>query len=37
MRRLGYRAALIGTALMSREDPTALLSEILSATRTVQS
>jgi indole-3-glycerol phosphate synthase len=36
MRRLGYRAALIGTALMLRDDPTALLAEILSAARTVQ-
>lgn len=37
MRRLGYRAALIGTALMTREQPAALLEEILSAARTVQS
>jgi indole-3-glycerol phosphate synthase len=37
MRRLGYRLALIGTALMSREDPAALLAEIFAATRTVQS
>jgi indole-3-glycerol phosphate synthase len=36
MRRLGYRAALIGTALMTRDDPAALLGEILSAARTVQ-
>ncbi len=36
MRRLGYRAALIGTALMTRDDPAALLAEILSAARTVQ-
>ncbi len=36
MRRLGYRAALIGTALMTRDDPTALLAEILAAARTVQ-
>lgn len=36
MMRLGYRAALIGTALMSREDPAPLLREILDATRTVQ-
>jgi indole-3-glycerol phosphate synthase len=35
MRRLGYRVALIGTALMSRDDPAALLAEILSAARTV--
>src|SRR5208283_1977213 len=37
MRQLGYRLALIGTALMACEDPAALLSEILHATRTVQS
>ncbi|MGO9512466.1 MAG: indole-3-glycerol phosphate synthase TrpC [Steroidobacteraceae bacterium] len=37
MRQLGYRAALIGTALMAREDPAALLQEIFLATRTVQS
>jgi indole-3-glycerol phosphate synthase len=36
MRRLGYRAALIGTALMTRDDPAVLLAEILSAARTVQ-
>ncbi|HWJ36981.1 MAG TPA: hypothetical protein VNR70_17070 [Steroidobacteraceae bacterium] len=36
MRRLGYRLALIGTALMSCEDPTSLLAEILNATRTLQ-
>jgi indole-3-glycerol phosphate synthase len=36
MRRLGYRAALIGTALMTRDDPAALLAEILAAARTVQ-
>lgn len=35
VRRLGYRLALIGTALMSREDPEQLLSEILDAARTV--
>jgi len=35
MRRLGYRLALIGTALMSREDPAALLKEIFDETRTV--
>ena len=35
MRQLGYRLALIGTALMTREDPAALLSEIFVATRTV--
>jgi indole-3-glycerol phosphate synthase len=37
VRRLGYRLALIGTALMTREDPGMLLSEIFTATRTVQS
>jgi indole-3-glycerol phosphate synthase len=37
VRRLGYRLALIGTALMTREDPGMLLSEIFAATRTVQS
>jgi hypothetical protein len=36
MLELGYRLALIGTALMSREDPAALLREIRDATRTVQ-
>jgi indole-3-glycerol phosphate synthase len=36
MRRLGYRLALIGTALMSCEDPAALLEEILNAARTLQ-
>jgi indole-3-glycerol phosphate synthase len=36
MRALGYRAALIGTALMTRDDPGALLAEILSAARTVR-
>jgi len=35
MRGLGYRLALIGTALMSREDPAALLKEIFDETRTV--
>jgi indole-3-glycerol phosphate synthase len=35
MRGLGYRLALIGTALMSCDDPAALLSEILNAARTV--
>jgi indole-3-glycerol phosphate synthase len=34
MQRLGYRLALIGTALMARGDPGALLGEILQATRT---
>jgi indole-3-glycerol phosphate synthase len=36
MRRLGYRLALIGTALMSCEDPAALLAEILNAARTLR-
>jgi hypothetical protein len=36
MRRLGYRLALVGTALMTCEQPGILLSEILAATRTVQ-
>jgi indole-3-glycerol phosphate synthase len=35
MCRLGYRAALIGTALMGAEDPAALLEAILNAARTV--
>jgi indole-3-glycerol phosphate synthase len=35
MRRLGYRLALIGTALMSCDDPAVLLEEILNAARTV--
>jgi indole-3-glycerol phosphate synthase len=34
MRALGYRAALIGTALMSSPDPSALLADILKAART---
>ena len=33
---LGYRLALIGTALMSRDDPGQLLREILATTRTVK-
>jgi indole-3-glycerol phosphate synthase len=37
VRRLGYRLALIGTALMTHPDPAALLAEIFGATRTVQS
>ena len=37
MRRLGYRLALIGTALMSHDDPAQLLAEILQASRTLQS
>ena len=36
MQQLGYRAALIGTALMTCEDPSLLLREIFDATRTVQ-
>jgi indole-3-glycerol phosphate synthase len=35
MRGLGYGAALIGTALMTRDDPGGLLEEILAAARTV--
>ena len=34
MRRLGYRLALIGTALMICDDPGALLRDILAAART---
>jgi hypothetical protein len=34
MRKLGYRLALIGTALMSNDAPTELLAEILKAART---
>jgi indole-3-glycerol phosphate synthase len=37
MMRLGYRLALIGTALMSRDEPAELLREILATTRTVES
>ncbi len=37
MRRLGYRLALIGTALMTCEDPRALLRDILAAARTAES
>ena len=36
MARLGYTLALIGTALMSRDDPRQLLREILATTRTVK-
>jgi len=36
MQRLGYRLALIGTALMACDDPSRLLREIFDATRTVQ-
>jgi indole-3-glycerol phosphate synthase len=37
MLRLGYRVALIGTALMSCDDPAQLLREILATARTVES
>jgi indole-3-glycerol phosphate synthase len=37
MMHLGYRVALIGTALMGRDDPAQLLREILATTRTVES
>jgi indole-3-glycerol phosphate synthase len=37
MQLLGYGLALIGTALMTRADPSQLLGEIFQATRTVQS
>jgi indole-3-glycerol phosphate synthase len=37
MMSLGYRVALIGTALMSCDDPAQLLGEILATTRTVES
>jgi indole-3-glycerol phosphate synthase len=36
MRNLGYGLALIGTALMAREDPSQLLGEIFAAARTVK-
>jgi indole-3-glycerol phosphate synthase len=36
MAALGYSLALIGTALMSRDDPQELLREILATTRTVK-
>jgi indole-3-glycerol phosphate synthase len=36
MMRLGYRLALVGTALMSHADPAQLLREILATTRTVE-
>jgi indole-3-glycerol phosphate synthase len=36
MQGLGYGMALIGTALMARDDPSQLLREIFEATRTVQ-
>jgi indole-3-glycerol phosphate synthase len=35
MQQLGYGLALIGTALMTRDDPSQLLGEIFAATRTV--
>jgi len=34
MRRLGYRLALIGTALMNSDDPAVMVAEILDAART---
>jgi indole-3-glycerol phosphate synthase len=37
MMRLGYRLALIGTALMNVDDPAQLLREILATTRTAES
>jgi indole-3-glycerol phosphate synthase len=36
VRGLGYRLALIGTALMRRDDPGTLLAEMLAAARTVK-
>jgi indole-3-glycerol phosphate synthase len=36
MRQLGYGVALIGTALMTGDDPSRLLGEMLNAARTVQ-
>ncbi len=36
MMRLGFRLALIGTALMTHDDPQRLLREILATTRTVK-
>jgi indole-3-glycerol phosphate synthase len=36
MMRLGFRLALIGTALMNHDDPQQLLREILATTRTVK-
>jgi indole-3-glycerol phosphate synthase len=36
VRGLGYRLALIGTALMMRDEPGALIGEILAAARTVK-
>jgi indole-3-glycerol phosphate synthase len=37
VKQLGFRLALMGTALMAQDDPAPLLQEILVATRTVQS
>jgi indole-3-glycerol phosphate synthase len=37
VKQLGFRLALMGTALMAQDDPVPLLQEILAATRTVQS
>jgi indole-3-glycerol phosphate synthase len=36
LRQLGFRLALIGTALMACEDPSRLLREIFDASRTVR-
>jgi hypothetical protein len=36
MQQLGYRLALIGTALMASGDPSLRLREIFDATRTVR-
>jgi hypothetical protein len=36
MQRLGYRLALIGTALMTCAEPADLLCEIFAATRTLK-
>jgi indole-3-glycerol phosphate synthase len=36
MMQLGFKLALVGTALMSRDDPRQLLREILASTRTVK-
>jgi indole-3-glycerol phosphate synthase len=37
VQQLGFRLALMGTALMAQDDPQQLLQEIFAATRTVQS
>jgi len=37
VRALGYRLALVGTALMAREDAGGLVAEMLAAARTVPS